>query len=508
MGTRFVGILLALALPCAAAADFRTVETFELGGAYDLIAIPDDWNGGLFIYAHGYTADQRFLAPLPADLTMANFTQKLPMLLQASVIPAFSGYAIATTTFSSVGWYVEDAVRDVERLRRHFIRRHGRPTFTYVWGHSGGGMVTATVIEKFPTAYDGAAPMCGPVAGARRNFNGAFDLRVLYEYVCGDVPDAAFTCGLCTDGRTRCLEDAHCPAGQSCDGREAPAPPELGLGAECTEFLLGHPETFSEIPTSPGGGFVAAPVTACFGDPTGRTPPTPAQQARRDFFVRASGIPESFIGTDLFFASIGMAEVVHRRTGDRPPWGNTDADYARPSLTPAEADDVNATVYRSAAHPRATVYMERWYEPRGRTAAKVLTVHALDDGLVIPENETVYRDVFARAHRSDQLVQLFTTQGGHCGFVAEIFPALAALTGWVERGEKPSTATVMAACPTCSFTTETPGAFEDRVAERRQRGVPQRRLAAPGPPAGPGFSPPRSCAGASARRAPAAGGCG
>lgn len=486
MGRYSLAVLLALAcVPGAARAQLATVETVKIGGAYGLIAIPAAWNGSLFIYAHGYTADERFLAPLPDDLTLANVAETLPLLLQASVLPALSGYAIATTTFSSVGWYVEDAVKDVERLRRHFVRRYGRPTHTYVWGHSGGGMVTATVIEKFPNAYDGALPMCGPVAGARRNFNGAFDLRVLYEHVCRDVPGSAFACGLCSDGRTRCLDDSHCPAGQACDGREAPAAPELGLGAECTEFLLRHPETFSEVPTSPGGGFVEGPVGACFGDPTGTVPPTPAQATRRDVFLRASGIPESFITTDMFFASIGMAEVVHRRTRGLPPWGNVGVDYSRPSLTPVEAAELNAAVHRSNSHPRATVYMQRWYEPRARTASKVLTVHALDDGLVIPENETVYRDAFARAGRSDQLVQLFTDRGGHCGFVAELFPALAALTAWVERGEKPSTETVMAACPACSFTAEVPGAFEDRVAARHQRGVPRGRFGEPGPPAGP-----------------------
>jgi len=203
---------------------------------------------------------------------------------------------------------------------------------------------------------------------------------------------------------------------------------------------------------------------------TGVVPPTPEQQARREFFLPASGIPESSIGTDLLFASIGMTEVVHRRSGGRPPWGNTGVDYAPSSLSPAEAEVVNAEVHRSDAHPRATVYMQRCYEPRARTASKMLTIHALDDGLVIPENETVYRDTFARARRGDQLVQLFTDPGGHCGFVVELFPAIAALTAWVERDEKPSTASVMTACPACSFTTEVPGAFEDQEAARRQRG--------------------------------------
>jgi len=74
---------------------------------------------------------------------------------------------------------------------------------------------------------------------------------------------------------------------------------------------------------------------------------------------------------------------------------------------------------------------------------------------------------------------------GHCGFIGELLPAVAALTGWVERDEKPSTESVMAACPTCSFTTEVPGRFEDRVPARDQRGVSRGRFGEPGPPAGP-----------------------
>src|SRR5207245_8017864 len=143
--------------------------------------------------------------------------------------------------------------KDVENVRRHFVKKYGKPKHTYLWGHSGGGMVTSAVIEYMPETYEGALPMCGLGAGGRRNFNGAFDLRVVYEYVCRDVPAARFACGLCTDGSTRCLANAHCPAGQTCSGTETPAAPEDGLGPECTSFLLDHPETFSESSTSPGG---------------------------------------------------------------------------------------------------------------------------------------------------------------------------------------------------------------------------------------------------------------
>jgi hypothetical protein len=66
--------------------------------------------------------------------------------------------------------------------------------------------------------------MCGPGAGGRRNFNGAFDLRAAFEYVCGDVPGAQFVCGVCSGGKRRCLADADTPS------LNYPCPPSCRLG--------------------------------------------------------------------------------------------------------------------------------------------------------------------------------------------------------------------------------------------------------------------------------------
>jgi pimeloyl-ACP methyl ester carboxylesterase len=481
MRTRLLAVFLfVLAGVSPASAQWATVDTFTIKGAHGLIIIPENWNGGLFIYAHGYSADERILQPFPPDLTPANATSKLNLLFQAVVLPPAFGYASATTTFRSVGWSVKDSIKDIESVRRRFEQRYGTPRHTYLWGHSGGGMVTSTVIETVPGVYDGALPMCGPGAGARRNFNGAFDLRALYEYVCGDVPGARFACRVCSDHRTTCLADRDCPHNRTCGDLEPPSPPEDGLSEECTSFLLSHPDRFSETPSSQGGAFVDGPATACFGDLSGGTPPSPEQQARRDLFVRASQIPESFVTTDLFFATVGMAEVVHRRTRGHHPWSNLDVDYASPLLTPAEREALNAGILRVAEDPDATVWMRRYYEPRGRTRTKVITVHALDDGLVLPENEDKYRQAFEAAGRDDQLVQLFTDYGGHCGFINELFPALQALTAWVEQGITPSTDSVRAACPGCRFVDTLPGPWGLKVVERRQRGVPVNALVCSG----------------------------
>ena len=123
---------------------------------------------------------------------------------------------------------------------------------------------------------------------------------------------------------------------------------------------------------------------------------------------------------------------------------------------------------------QSIVILELTLDPDGQVAnAKVLTIHALDDGLVLPENETKYRQAFEAAGRAEQLVQLTTARGGHCGFIAELFVAIPALTGWVERGEKPTTAALAAACPepACSFTASEPGPWGLKVVEREQLGV-------------------------------------
>src|SRR6185369_384351 len=82
-----VALLIAAALRPgpAGAQGFATVDNPTIEGAHDLILIPNDWNGSLFIYAHGYSADERLLEPFPSDITLANFSTKLPLLFQATV---------------------------------------------------------------------------------------------------------------------------------------------------------------------------------------------------------------------------------------------------------------------------------------------------------------------------------------------------------------------------------------------------------------------------------------
>jgi hypothetical protein len=148
-------------------------------------------------------------------------------------------------------------------------------------------------------------------------------------------------------------------------------------------------------------------------------------------------------------------------------------------------------VPRATNDAAAMEYLRRNYEERGRTQSKIITLHALDDGLVIPENEEKYFEVFNTVGRTDQLVQLFTPAGGHCGFtIAEHFAALTSLFAWVEHGVKPTVATVQAACTAvapviggpCRIEDADPGEFGERIVERRQKGLSLRDLVCKGDP--------------------------
>jgi hypothetical protein len=482
-----LALLLALAgvtVGVAGAADsFPVVDAFEERGAHGLIVVPESWNGALVVYAHGYEADWQALKAYPSDLTPADIGTRLEggdVLLQ---IPLALGYAVGTTRYRATGFAVEEAWRDVDAVRRRFIRRHGEPRFTYVWGSSLGGLVAATVIERQRGGWDGALPMCAPLGGSRRLLNAFWDARAAYEHVCGAVPGAALRCGLCSNGVDVCLDDADCPGG-ACSELEPASPPEQGMSKACTDLVLGDPATATPariVDLSLRRGL------ACFGlSGTGSL----AQQARRDRFTRALEIAPEFDLSLVFFGSLGLAEVVHRRTGGLVPWSNVGVEERSPLVTPSEAAALDASIPRASSDGRATAMLRRFYEPRGRTDAKVVSLHALDDGVVFPEHEDAYRQTFGTARRPEQLLSLLTSGGGHCAFtVGETVAAFTALTAWVEEGVTPTVAGVQQACEAlavadgvgpCRIVDGDPGSWGARVPEREQDGVRARQLACDG----------------------------
>ena len=68
------------------------------------------------------------------------------------------------------------ASRPASDLHAQFVKLVGTPKRTYVWGDSLGGLVTELLAETHPEWVDGAAPMCGVLAGPNLNFDVALDV--------------------------------------------------------------------------------------------------------------------------------------------------------------------------------------------------------------------------------------------------------------------------------------------------------------------------------------------
>jgi pimeloyl-ACP methyl ester carboxylesterase len=158
--------LSAMAVPGQAKTEFG-----KLQGAEYRIDVPANWNHGLVVYCHGYDPhpngvgyDER--KPLPPEL--ATFIK--------------DGYAVIQSGYSAGGWAVEQAMSDVEALRKYFVQRYGAPKETYITGHSLGGLLTVAMIEKYPETYNAGLDMCGVVGNAISVLTRGFDARVVFDY--------------------------------------------------------------------------------------------------------------------------------------------------------------------------------------------------------------------------------------------------------------------------------------------------------------------------------------
>jgi pimeloyl-ACP methyl ester carboxylesterase len=179
MDLRRVALAVWLAFGCAAGtpigaqtapASANTVELGVLDGAPFRIEIPAAWNKGLVMYAHGYSVGA------------VSFDKESPQSTALRAEFLSRGLAFAESAYSKQGWAVKEGMAETEALRRYFVMKHGQPAESYIAGHSMGGHITVATIERFPDAYDGALPMCGPL-GSAVDFlnNGLFEMLVTFE---------------------------------------------------------------------------------------------------------------------------------------------------------------------------------------------------------------------------------------------------------------------------------------------------------------------------------------
>ncbi len=152
-------------------------QSFDLGeinSAKYKIYIPENWNKGLVMYAHGYEeiGEESEIISEEVDEFMEVFTSR--------------GFAFAASAYKHQGLIIKDGIDDTGALRTYFEMTYGKPELCLITGHSMGGIISLATIEKFPSEYDGALPLCGWLSPLFTLMKYGLDFLVTYDYFFGE----------------------------------------------------------------------------------------------------------------------------------------------------------------------------------------------------------------------------------------------------------------------------------------------------------------------------------
>ena len=395
--------------------------TGELDGAAYEIRMPDEWNGTLLLYSHGY----RQAEPAPPDFDPVDTTPAPAPSEEVGQALLDEGYALAGSAFKTNGWDVLDGVAANEALHQFFVDEIGEPDRTYVWGDSLGGLITQTVAEKHPDWVSGAAPLCGVMAGGNLNLDLALD--VAYAVKTLIYPDLKLTGFASHD--------------------------------EAVENWQGAYDAITKAGSDVKKGVPSILLIAALVDAPTQTKTYDGATIESQVRARAESIL-----TALGYGTYGRYEIEQRVGGN--PSGNEDVDYSTrvsedeqaliETVSPGVTRDLLSSVQngeRVTADPAARKKFETMGDPTGDLQDPTLTMHTTADPLVLVQNQGVFADrVGAANDRSGDLVQIYVTPpttysedtgapygAGHCNFTTEQrVAAVTLLDQWVRKGVFPA----------------------------------------------------------------------
>lgn len=378
-GKATYGIALIIALlACGIAGAATQVVEGESGkGAKYLLAMPDDWNGDLVVYAHGIIVP----ATLPIELPTVDDIEALRDLWTSN------GYAVAYSSYSKNGFAVREGVKDTLKLNVLFSRRFGKPERRFLVGHSLGGTVCVRLAEFYPQHYDGVLTVAGMIGGSQAEIDYMADVRILWEFFYPGVLPGAIDY----------------------------VPPGVDLLPAIVAPII------SVITTN---GMGAGAITLI--DQT----PVP--------WVNGNELVESY-ATALGFWYQGFDDVV-ARSSKKGFIDNADTVYTSTTLPPITIAGINAYVERYDASNQAAQYFRRYYEPIGKLAMPHLALHNSRDPAVPVFHQALYAEKVAEQGDSELLVQRITERYGHTSLfpAAEVFGAFEELVDWVDTGVAPT----------------------------------------------------------------------
>ena len=357
-------------------------------GAGYQIEVPDNWNGSLVVWAHGFRGTG-------LELTV----DKHP--LRELLIP--SGYAWAASSYTRNDYDISSGVQSTHGLIKRFNGLVGKPSQVLMTGASMGGHITAVIIEQYPKLFAGALPICG----------------VLADY---DLFDFFLDYNL--------------------------AAQQLGVGAstypiDAIPYLYGTvPAIKSNLELFPGGWPIFLNSDGENFKDLAEIRSGGVRQNYDEAWFFWNSFPDNGSGAGNFLFDLAVGDgSLPRAPGSA--LDNIDTVYqfdTDPDQT-AEEKELNHLIFRIAAEPQTRRKQGLAQVPTitGDIDVPVLTLHNLGDLFVPVLNQVEYASRVITQGKSDLLVQRAIRGVAHCGFTSnELASAFQDLVAWVDGGQKPA----------------------------------------------------------------------
>ena len=373
------------ACPAGVPEGARCLRGQDSASAHYLIVMPARWSGVLVVHAHGGPT----LGP-PS-------TKRADEDIKRWAITVSEGHAWAGSVFRQGGFAVTTAAEDTERVRRIFVDHVAKPRRTLLHGQSWGAMVATRAAEMFPKSWEGVLLTSGVVAGPA-TYDFRLDMRALYQHLCNNHP--------------------------------RPDEPAYSLA-------IGLPKD-SKLTTAE----LAARADECLGVRQPAAKRTPEQAKRLKTIVDVLKFPETSVMSHLNWGTFALRDVVEKN-GGISPLGNSGVRYV------GSSDDagLNAAIPRFKADPQAVARFAADVDHQGRFAVPVISAHGINDATVFVQGQDTLRQRMTTAGNGGRLVQAFVDSKEHSYWGDAHYPVLfEALLGWVEKGQKPTPASIAQRC--------------------------------------------------------------
>ncbi len=356
---------------------------------------PEQWNGTLLLFSHGFGPTTAADAPSPA--------------VHQALLDA--GYALAGSSYDPNGsmWALDSAERDQFAALSAFRRQVGTPTRVIAVGQSMGGLVNARIARDGAGRVDGALGLCGLVAGGVDLDNYQLDA----EYTLATFFDPADA-------------DRLVNLDSQADG--------AALAARLTQAV----ETAQQTPAGRARIALAAAYLNLADWAPGQQPPA------RDDFAGQEQQQYAWLAQGLLSFIVPARWSVEQSAGGNTSW-NKGVDYTGLLHKSAHAKQVEA-LYRDAglnlrtdlnrltrgadvtADPAAVARLKRTSTAGQSLAVPLLDIHTTADQLVPVEQESAFAGRVRRAGDSALLRQAYVARQSHCNFTtAEVVAGLHAV---------------------------------------------------------------------------------